>query len=205
MTDTSGAATPTTLTVRQLDRAGWAAGAALAARAFYGEEFVIGMFGAEPLNRFASVQHLYRHETWDADAIHLGAVVGEDLVGVVRTSPFGACHVCTHVDPAHPPDDPVLAADWAFEVEVTRAHAAYPDHAWISRVAVEPVLHGAGVGKAMITAAVEHLAVLGSGIVLLECLAQRETFYTGRGFRRAGEVTDPNAAMSYLMRLDLPR
>ena len=101
------------LTVRQLDRAGWAAGATLAARAFHGEEFVIGMFGAEPLARFVAVHHLYRHETWDSEAIHLGAFVGDVLVGVVRASPSGACHVCMHVDADRPPADPVLAADWA--------------------------------------------------------------------------------------------
>ena len=38
-------------------------------------------------------------------------------------------------------------------VEVTRAHAPYADHAWISRVAVEPTLHGAGIGKALVDAA----------------------------------------------------
>jgi predicted N-acetyltransferase YhbS len=71
-------------------------------------------------------------------------------------------------------------------------------------VAVEPVLHGAGVGTVLVDAAVEHLARVGSGTVLLECLSQREGFYLARGFRREAEVPDPNAEMSYLMRLDLP-
>jgi len=50
-----------------------------------------------------------------------------------------------------------------------------------------------------------HLAASGPGTVLLECLAQREGFYAGRGFSRAAEVVDVHAETSYLMRLDLPR
>lgn len=191
------------LDVREVDRETWAQGAAVAARAFHGEEFVVGMFGEEPVARYAAVHHLYRHETYDETAIHLGAFAGPELVGVIRASPYGLCHVCAVIDPDDPPADPVLAADWAFEVEVTRSHAPYPGHAWISRVAVEPALHGAGVGTALVDAAVEHLARRGRGTVLLECLQQREGFYLARGFRREAEVPDPNAELSYLMRLDL--
>lgn len=203
-TGTDDAAARARLEVREVDRATWAQGAAVAARAFHDEEFVVGMFGDDPVARYAAVHHLYRHESWDPSAIHLGAFAGPELVGVIRASPFGRCHACSSIDPDHPPDDPVLAADWAFEVEVMRSHAPYADHAWISRVAVEPVLHGAGVGTVLVDAAVEHLARVGSGTVLLECLSQREGFYLARGFRREAEVPDPNAEMSYLMRLDLP-
>ena len=193
------------LTVREIDRATWGAGAAVAARAFHDEEFVVGMFGEEPIARYAAVHHLYRHETFDPHAIHLGAFAGPELVGVIRASPAGRCHACAVIDPDDPPSDPVLAADWAFEVEVTRAHAPYADHAWISRVAVEPTLHGAGIGKALVDAAVDSLRANGGGTVLLECLKQRERFYLGRGFVRESEIPDPNAELSYLMRLDLPR
>ena len=41
--------------------------------------------------------------------------------------------------------------------------------------------------------------------MLLECLKQREQFYLARGFVREAEIPDPNAELSYLMRLDLPR
>ena len=193
------------LGVREIDRATWAVGAAVAARAFHDEEFVVGMFGPDPIPRYAAVHHLYRHESWDENAIHLGAFAGPELVGVIRASPAGRCHACAVIDPDTPPGDPVLAADWAFEVEVTRSHAPYADHAWISRVAVEPTLHGAGIGSALVDAAVGQLASHGGGTVLLECLAQREGFYLARGFVREGEIPDPNATMSYLMRLDLPR
>ena len=198
------AAPPHELVVREVDRPTWALGAAVAARAMHGEEFVVGMFGTEPVSRYAAVHHLYRHETWDDSALHLGAFAGPELVGVIRASPFGRCHACAVIDPAVPPDDPVLAADWAFEVQVTRAHAAYAGHAWISRVAVEPALQGAGVGRALVDTAVEQLGARGGGPVLLECLAQRESFYLGRGFRREAEIPDPNAEMSFLMRQDLP-
>jgi GNAT superfamily N-acetyltransferase len=177
----------------------------LAARAFFDEEFIVGMLGPHPLRRWADAHHFYAAEPFDHTAVHLGAFVGDIRVGVIRVSPFGSCFVCAHIDPETPPDDPILAKDWRFEVEVVQAHQGYAGHAWISRVAVEPQLHGTGIGKRLIGAAIDHLERTGSGTVLLECLAQREGFYAGRGFVRAAEVVDVHAETSYLMRLDLPR
>ena len=195
----------TSVSVREIDRADWAAATPLAARAFFDEEFIVGMLGPDPLLRWVDAHHFYAAEPFDGTAVHLGAFAGDVRVGVIRVSPFGSCFVCTHVDPQTPPDDPILAKDWRFEVEVVRAHQDYAGHAWISRVAVEPQLHGTGIGKLLLTAALDHLERSGFGTVLLECLAQREGFYTGRGFRRAAEVVDVHADTSYLMRIDLPR
>lgn len=190
--------------VRELERTEWSTAAGVAARAFFDEEFIVGMLGADPLERFVGVQHFYAAEPWDDDAVHLGAFLGPTMVGLIRASPYGRCFVCRHVSPETPPADPILAKDWVFEVEVLRSHEAYPNHAWISRVAVEPALHGAGIGTLLIDSALEHLGRRGAGTVLLECLGGREGFYTGRGFVRAGEVVDPHAEISYLMRVDLP-
>jgi GNAT superfamily N-acetyltransferase len=190
--------------VRELEQAEWATAAGVAARAFFDEEFIVGMLGAEPFARFVAVQHFYAVEPWDDDAVHLGAFLGTTMVGLIRASPYGRCFVCRHVSPTAPPSDPILAKDWVFEVEVLRAHAAYADHAWISRVAVEPALHGTGIGKQLIDAALERIGGDGPGSVLLECLSSRERFYAGRGFRRVAEVVDPHAEMSYLMLADLP-
>ena len=191
--------------VREIGREEWAAATPIAARAFFDEEFIVGMLGPDPLRRWADAHHFYASEPFDDAAVHLGAFLGDVLGGIIRISPFGSCFVCAHVDPTTPPEDEILARDWLFEVEVLKAHAEYGEHAWISRVAVEPQLHGTGLGKALVDAAVAHLAAIGPGTVLLECLAQRESFYTGRGFRRVGEVVDVHADTSYLMRIDLPR
>jgi GNAT superfamily N-acetyltransferase len=192
-------------TVREIGRDEWSAATPIAARAFFDEEFIVGMLGPDPLRRWADAHHFYAVEPFDDTAVHLGAFVGDVHVGIIRVSPYGTCFVCTHVDPTMPPDDEILAKDWRFEVEVLEAHQGHAGHAWISRVAVEPQLHGTGLGKLLVDAAVAHLEASGSGPVLLECLAQRETFYTGRGFRRAAEVVDVHADTSYLMLLDLPR
>ena len=192
-------------TVREVGRAEWARATPIAARAFFDEEFIVGMLGTDPLQRWADVHHFYAVEPFDDTAVHLGAYVRDVLVGVIRISPYGSCFVCAHVDPTTPPDDEILARDWLFEVEVLKAHQGYAGHAWISRVAVEPQLHGTGLGKLLLDSAVAHIEQAGPGVVLLECLAQREGFYVGRGFRRAAEVHDAYADTSYLMRIDLPR
>jgi GNAT superfamily N-acetyltransferase len=192
------------LTVRDLSRAEWAAAAGIAARAFFGEEFVVGMFGPDPLHRWAQVHHFYAAELVDEQALHLGAFLDDVQVGLVRVSPYGSCSLCAHVSATTPPADPVLARDWVFEVEALKAHAPFGPHAWISRVAVEPQLHGTGIGTALIDTALDRLAGLGAGTVLLECLAYREGFYAGRGFRREADLVDPYAGSSLLMRADLP-
>jgi len=191
--------------VRELERSEWPVAAGVAARSFFDEEFIVGMLGTEPFQRFVSVQHFYAAEPWDEDAVHLGAFLGPTMVGLIRVSPYSQCFVCRHVSPDAPPEDPILAKDWVFEVEVLKAHQTYADHAWISRVAVEPALHGTGIGKQLIDAALDRLSSCGPGTVLLECLSSRAGFYVARGFRRVGDVVDPHAESSYLMCVDLPR
>jgi ribosomal protein S18 acetylase RimI-like enzyme len=186
--------------VREIGPEDWSRATSVAARAFFDEEFVLSMLGREPLRRWHDVHRLYAEEPFDTTAVHLAAYVGDLPVGLVRASPFGACHVCRHIDPDQPPADELQAGEWAFEVEVQRAHRRHPEHAWISRVAVEPQLQGRGIGIRLVDAA---LALLGQDArvpVLLECLASREGFYLGRGFERVDEVVDAYAAATYLMR-----
>ena len=191
--------------VHELDRSQWPEAGLVASRAFFDEEFIVGMLGREPFERFLGVRHFYLAEPWDDDAVHLGAFLGPTLVGLVRASPYGRCFVCRHVSEDAPPEDPILAKDWVFEVGVLRAHAPYAGHAWISRVAVEPALHGTGLGRLLVDAALDRLESDGPGTVLLECLAEREGFYTSRGFTRASALADPHADLSWLMRAELPR
>lgn len=194
-----------TLTIRDVSRDEWAAAAPIAARAFFDEEFVVGMFGQDPLSRWAGAHHFYSAETFDRDARHLGAFIGDTQVGLIRLSPFGKCYVCTHVSPMTPPEDPILAQEWTFEVQVLQAHSTFERHAWISRVAVEPQLHGTGIGKLLVDTALDRLGEHGNGIALLECLPTREGFYAARGFRRVGTLVDPYSDSALLMSTQLPR
>jgi ribosomal protein S18 acetylase RimI-like enzyme len=186
--------------VREIGPDEWARASPVAARAFFDEEFVRAMLGDAPLRRWVDVHRLYATEPYDASAVHLGAYIDDVPVGLVRASPRGSCHVCLHIDADSPPDDQLQAGEWAFEVEVQRTHRAQPEHAWISRVAVEPQLQGSGIGVLLVDAARARLTEDGDGPVLLECLASREGFYRSRGFERVDEVVDPYADTTYLMR-----
>ena len=78
-------------------------------------------------------------------------------------------------------------------------HRRHPDHAWISRVAVEPQLQGEGVGGALLEAALDALQDEEDALVLLECLASRESFYLRNGFHRLDEIPDPFSENASLM------
>ncbi len=179
-----------------------AAAAGVAARAFCDEGFLIGMLGEDPVTRLAGAYKLYAEEPWDESAVVLGAFVGDALLGIVRLSPVGACTACRTIDPETPPTDPIARKDWEFEVGVVATHARHGDHAWISRMAVEPRLSGHGLGGLLLDAAVAELSAGTSagGRVLLECLSSRESWYLRHGFERIDDVPEPWADdVSYLM------
>ena len=176
----------------------------IAARAFCDEGFMVGMLGPDPVVRLAGAYRLYAGEEWDPTAIVLGAWAGEALLGIVKASAVGVCTACRTVDPARPPEDEILRKDWEFEVGVVETHARHGEHGWISRMAVEPRLHGAGLGGVLIEAALTEIARRGAGRVLLECLSTRETWYQRHGFARLDDVPEPWADVeSYLMARDV--
>ena len=186
--------------VRRIAERDRAAADGVAARAFCDEGFMLGMLGKDPVVRLAGSYRLYAGEAWDPDALLLGAYVGDALLGIVRASPVGRCTACRTIDPASPPEDEIARKDWEFEVGVVATHAAYGEHAWISRMAVEPRLAGQGLGGLLLETAVAELAALGPGRVLLECLSSRETWYLRHGFERIDDVPEPWADdVSYLM------
>jgi GNAT superfamily N-acetyltransferase len=191
------------LEVRPVGQTEWVGAAGLAARAFLDEEFMVGMLGADRLPRWVGAHHLYATDPWDPAAVHLGAFAGATLAGVLRASPRGRCFVCFSLDPTTPPEDPIAAGEWEFEVGVREVHLRHPEHAWISRVAVEPQLQGEGVGGALLDAAAEVLARQGGGLVLLECLASRDSFYLRHGFHRLDDIPDPFSENPSLMAREL--
>jgi GNAT superfamily N-acetyltransferase len=190
--------------VRALRESERAPARGVAARAFFDEAFMVGMLGTDPLTRYAGAVQLYDGEAWDDSAVNLGAFAGSALVGVIRASPVGACTLCRTVDPTSPPSDEIARMEWAFEVGSREVHLRHGEHGWISRVAVEPQVHGTGVGGRLIRTALDSLAARGGGLVVLECLASRESFYVRHGFHRLDDVPEPYAdEASCLMAVDL--
>jgi len=191
------------LTLRELDRSEWSEAMTLAARSFAGEPFMAELFGAEPLRRFELAHHLYRSAPWHDEDLHLGAFVADVMVGLCVTSVPGGCHICVHVDPERPPEDPRLVLDWQFEVNVRSAHADQGGHAWLSKVLVDPALRGAGIGRSLIVEALMRLRADSPAPVLLECQPHRESLYAACGFRRVRTFPDPAGPPAVLMRIDL--
>ncbi len=189
----------THLVIRELDQQERSVAAGVAARAFFDEAFIIGMLGTDPLTRLEGSHRLYSEEPWDESALQLAAFAGQTMVGTVRVSPRGHCFVCHGVDPTKRPEDVVAGQEWEFEVGVREVHLRHPEHAWISRVAVEPQLQGAGIGSALLATAIDHVTQQTDTLVLLECLSSRESFYVRNGFHRLDSVPDPFADGTLLM------
>ena len=180
----------------------WAAAMELSARAFFDEPFVHEIYGSDPLTRFAGIHALYASATPHPDDFVVGAFAGSAVVGLVRCSPSGRCHVCEHGGRGERPPGDVEGLDWEFEGNVRRAHADQGDHAWVSRVAVEPALHGLGIGRRVMVAALAELDAAGAPAVLLECQDHRVAFYEACGFEDVGTFPDPAGPDAHLMRTD---
>jgi ribosomal protein S18 acetylase RimI-like enzyme len=190
------------LTMRPLGRDRWPDAMTLAARSFQNEPFIAELFGVEPVQRFALAHQYYRSSPWYDEDLHLGAYVGEVLVGLCLSSPSGQCHVCEHTDPARPPDGPT-SVDWPFKVRVRAAHADQGTHAWLSRLTVDPALQGAGIGRSLIAHTLEELRADGAQAVLLECQPHRVDLYVACGFHRVRTFPDVGGPDCVLMRIDL--
>ena len=187
------------LTLRPLAEDEWADAMRLAARSFLNEPFMVEMFGAEPVRRFALAIEFYRSSAWHDDQRQLAAFVGDLLVGFCVCSPPGRCRICSDTDPERRPDDQLQVSEWQFEVSVQAAHADHGAHAWISRVAVDPVLRGTGIGRTLVSQAIAQVQNDGAELVLLECQPHRENFYLACGFHRVRTFPDPLGPEAILM------
>ncbi len=174
----------------------------LSARAFFDEPFVHEIYGADPLVRFAGIHALYASATPSPPDFVMGAFAGSALVGLAKCSPSGSCHVCEHGGRGDRPAGAVEGLDWEFEGNVRRAHADQGEHAWISRVAIEPALHGLGIGRQVMAAALAELRTAGAPAVLLECQDHRVEFYEACGFSAVRTFPDPAGPDAHLMRFD---
>ena len=176
------------LDIRELRRDEWAEAMTVAARAFTNMGFIVDMFGADSLTRFALTREFYAATPWVDANMHLGAFIGDDLVGAVVATPPGKCQLCLHdsVYEAQLPDD---EREWLGLARAT--HTPLDPHARIGRLVVEPALQGAGLGSRLLATALEHLAAHGADLVVLECEMPGEPFYTERGFSRLAVITEP--------------
>jgi ribosomal protein S18 acetylase RimI-like enzyme len=180
------------LMLRSLAEDEWPEAMRLAARSFLNEPFLVEMFGAEPVRRFALANEFYRSSAWHDDQQHLAALVGDLLVGFCVCSPPGRCRICSDTDPQRRPDDQLQVSEWQFEVNVQAAHADHGAHAWISRVAVDPVLRGTGIGRTLMSQAIAQVRTDGAELVLLECQPHRENFYLACSSNASGRFPTPS-------------
>ena len=194
------------LTVGELSAEQWPEAMSIASRAFLHQPFIRDMFGDDLVARFSATRAFYLSTPWAPGDLHLGAFVGGALVGAAAVSPAGQCYLC---DPEQPDDavaQPGLPAEESAWLQLARAtHLRQPSHGRIGRMVVEPVLQGAGVGRALMAASLGWLRSTASPVVILECEGSMEEFYLRAGFERVAVITsvDDDGEGSYLMRLDL--
>jgi len=172
-------------------------------RAFVDEPFNVEMYGPDLLTRWAGSWALFQGIQRDEYAIALGAHVGEAIVGVLVGSLPGHCHVCDVVALTPQPSDPLDAIDWQFHQNIAVVHAPLGPHAWVSKVTVEPALHGLGIGRILLKEAYESFRVAAPTILLLECQPHRQGFYESAGFEPVTTFPDPAGPDALLMRRDV--
>ena len=183
-----------------LAEAEWWAARALLHRAFVDEPFTIEMYGRPLLDRWGGSWGLYSSLRNEDSTTVLGARVGDVLVGVVMGSAPGKCRLCQVLAREPRPEDPHLAVDWEFHQNVLQVHALLGAHAWVEKVAVEPALHGFGIGRQLLDSVATALEVVAPAELVLECAPDRLGFYEGLGYEPVSTFRDPAGPDAYLMR-----
>lgn len=182
--------------IRPLRESEWEAATRVAARAFIDEPFIIALYGPDRLERFGHCLARFGHAPWPDPELVLGALIGEVVVGMVVVAPPGSCYSCREVER---PDDPLELLDWNFYNDCRRAHEPQGDHAWLGKLAVEPVLRGTGLGIALLRAGAEASEDM-APTLLLECEEHRRALYERAGFRQVDVIPDEIGPPALLMR-----
>ncbi|SDM88121.1 Acetyltransferase (GNAT) domain-containing protein [Nocardioides szechwanensis] len=97
------------------------------------------------------------------------------------------------------PEDHPLAIDWQFHQNVAQVHAPLDSHAWVEKAAVEPALHGFGIGRRLLESVAAALVTEESAVLVLECAPDRVSFYTGLGYEMISSIADPAGPDASLM------
>ena len=167
------------------------------------------MFGNSAVARFAGMARSY--ETWPhaPNPLVVGAKAGGHLVGVVLATLPGECGLCDASSLCDDHDGEAGRIEYEFQVACQRAHrvSKLPSHARIETVATEATLHGSGIGRALMAAAIDGLRQRQVECVVLECLTTRAGFYEHFGFRSVNEFDDPGGPglRAVLMRARIER
>ena len=188
------------LSTGPLTKADWPAARALIHRAFVNEPFTQEMYGPKLLDRWSGSWSLYSSLLIESSTVALGAKAGEVLVGVVMGSTPRNCRLCQVLALEPQPHDHHLAIDWQFHQNVAEAHGQLGVHAWIEKAAVEPMLHGLGIGRRLLESAATALAAGEPAELVLECAPDRIHFYTGLGYEVLSTFADPAGPDAYMMR-----
>ncbi len=175
--------------IRALAPSRWPEAGALAARAFWTEDYM-AVLAEDPLERFPVVQDLYLRMQLSDSTTTLAAFAGNHVVGIACVE-RGDCFFCGLDPDAEAPDDRVGAVMHGVDQAIRRLHVGLPAHANIGPVAVEPTLQGNGIGAALVEAAFELAASDHPATVALDCDPRLQHFYEARGFVAVGRVTDP--------------
>ena len=153
----------------------WAAAMALTTRAFLHEPFLTNMCGSDVIERYSRARAFYARTPYSAES--LGAFIGKTIVGCIGIESSGHCHHCAAIAQVDDPSTPL------YQRNATLAHLSQPpNHGWVGRVAVEPALHGSGVGGQLVVSALTRLAELATPTALLDCELHRVSYYATRGF-----------------------
>lgn len=196
------------LSIRRVDVEEYPIARRLVVTAFADEPFVHGMFGDAATARFAGLAADYAAWPTATGAIVLGAEAAGHLVGVATATLPGACRLCDVFDRSTPSiDSDAARLDHEFQLACRQAHLTnrLPAHAHIATVATEPLLHGSGIGRELMSGMADQLRSAGAAHVVLECLTSRAAFYGRCGFRVLEEFADPTGPelRVVLMRSDL--
>jgi ribosomal protein S18 acetylase RimI-like enzyme len=188
------------LSIRPLAGREWPVVRALLHRAFVNEPFTVEMYGPAILDRWAGSWSLYSSFRSEDPTVVLGAYVSDALVGIAMGSPPGHCRLCQVVAREPRPDDHHLAIDWEFHQHAGQVHEQLARHAWVDKAAVEPALHGLGIGRRMLEAVANALQTEKPAELVLECAPDRVPFYAGLGFEVYSTFADPAGPDAYAMR-----
>jgi len=189
------------LRVRTIQAHEWPGAVGVIHRALFDEPFARQTYGESVLARWGRSYEDYVALRREHYSIALGAFAGRVVVGVVLASLPRACRACTGPSDTAPEGDTVEVMEWQYGCDRAAVHRAQPAHAWISKMTVEPPLHGLGIGRRLLGAVTARLP---AGFpVLLECETHRESFYLASGFRRVTTISDPAGADVLLLRRDI--
>ena len=88
----------------------------------------------------------------------------------------------------------------AVHQNAAQVHGQLGKHAWVEKAAVEPALHGLGIGRRLLEAVATAVEIGEPTELVLECAPDRVNFYAGLGYEVLSTFADPAGPDAYSMR-----